>query len=300
MAKKNWVLMSIAATCVYGLILLLSLLINDDIDKNIIAILNPNEYIPVIDELMIGITDLSLASFSIVYVLWFFGYFSLIKNPNSAQPLQKFYKTIAILILIIGTSVYFWGIYDYNIIFLFWGPGIALSILLAGRSLTTMDDSSKQKMAYAMIIMVIAVIFTNAIGEVIIKNIVARPRPFNLDYAPWNEILRIFPDESTLHDYSYYSGHASGLFSLMTPLIWITPKRKTKVIFFIWASVHAFTRIYLAVHWPYDVFIGALTGFLIGTIATKIFYNPNFNLTEQINQMIHNYKISHPHKEKSQ
>lgn len=300
MAKKNWILMVICAICVYTLILLLSLLINDDIDKIIIAFLNPDEYIPVIDELMVAITDLSLVSYSVVFGLWFFGYFALIINPNSMKALQKFYKVIAILMLITGTSVYFWGIYEYNIIFLFWGPLISLAIWLAGRSLITMDADSKQRLAYTMLIMIIAVIFTNLIGELVVKNTVARPRPFHDAYAPWNDILRIFPDESVLHDFSYYSGHASGLFSLTTPLMWITPKRKNKIVLFVWASIHTFSRIYLAVHWPYDAFVGALAGFLFGTIATKIFYNPKFNLTERINQMVSDYKKTHPHKKNSQ
>jgi membrane-associated phospholipid phosphatase len=280
--KKNFIVMIASAIGVYAVVFMLSLLINEDIDKNILAFLNPDAYIPVIDELMVGITDLSLVSFCVVFALWFLGYFCLINIPNSAQPIQRFFKIISISMGIVSTSVYFWGIYEYKIIFLVWGPVMFLTLWFAGKSLTTMNKDQLQKATYAFLLMLISIIFSNAIGEVITKIIIARDRPLSDSFAPWNEILRTMSDAITMDGHSYVSGHASSLFALMTPLMWITPKRHNKIVLFVWASIHAFTRIYVGAHWPYDVLIGAAMGFVFGTIVVKIFYNPEFHLTDQL------------------
>ena len=72
--------------------------------------------------------------------------------------------------------------------------------------------------------------------------------------------------------YSFFSAHASNTFgiamffgSLLTPLF-----KRSKQILLFWAVIVAYSRIHLGVHYPLDIFCGALCGLLFGWIYTKI------------------------------
>lgn len=81
--------------------------------------------------------------------------------------------------------------------------------------------------------------------------------------------------------YGFYSAHASNTFllaSFLSPLL----KNKYKgipVILFVWASMVAYSRIYLGVHFPLDIFVGAIIGFLIG----KVFIFMLFKILNKFN-----------------
>lgn len=68
--------------------------------------------------------------------------------------------------------------------------------------------------------------------------------------------------------YSFYSGHASNTFLLATFLVPLLGKeyRILSILMFVWAAVIAYSRIYLGVHFPLDIFIGAIMGSLVGFI----------------------------------
>ncbi|MFH0866512.1 MAG: phosphatase PAP2 family protein [Bacteroidota bacterium] len=73
--------------------------------------------------------------------------------------------------------------------------------------------------------------------------------------------------------YSFVSSHATNTFALCFFMIcilgkkikWITP------VMIIWASVVSYTRIYLGVHYPFDVLCGAILGILTGLLIGKTF-----------------------------
>lgn len=79
--------------------------------------------------------------------------------------------------------------------------------------------------------------------------------------------------------FGFYSSHASNTFFLATFLsILLKGKRKfLPLVLFIWASTVAYSRIYLGVHFPMDILMGAGVGFLLGglfaTLAQKAIFN---------------------------
>ena len=73
--------------------------------------------------------------------------------------------------------------------------------------------------------------------------------------------------------YSFYSAHASNSFAialflgcLLTPLV-----RQAKNYLLVWAAIVAYSRIYLGVHYPSDVFVGALSGLFYGWLFWKAY-----------------------------
>lgn len=100
-----------------------------------------------------------------------------------------------------------------------------------------------------------------------LKKLVARIRPFNQ-----------FEDVSNLHselkDYSFPSGHTTAGFAIAMTIILNIPGMK---LLFIIALGVAMSRIYLGVHFPTDVFFGAIIGLYTALIAHLIFWNELVN-----------------------
>lgn len=66
--------------------------------------------------------------------------------------------------------------------------------------------------------------------------------------------------------YSFVSSHATNTFALCFFMISILGKKIKWIpwVMILWASVVSYSRIYLGVHYPFDVFSGAVLGAIIG------------------------------------
>lgn len=69
--------------------------------------------------------------------------------------------------------------------------------------------------------------------------------------------------------YGYFSAHASNNFILATFLSLVLKNRYLAPILFLWASLVAYSRIYIGVHYPLDVLTGIAIGSLMGFLLFK-------------------------------
>lgn len=99
------------------------------------------------------------------------------------------------------------------------------------------------------------------LGEVIIKHIVQRPRPF----LEMNTIKLLIPKPKS---FSFPSGHTTAAFAAVVVLSRYF--KKYSIEFFILAFLIAFSRMYLCVHYPTDVLAGIILGIISGKIALGI------------------------------
>jgi len=112
------------------------------------------------------------------------------------------------------------------------------------------------------VIMFIALLLCLIIGNVCIKTLVARPRPCHI-----NTTIKLLIGIPL--DYSFPSGHTMCAFAA-TAVLWYMNK-KIGIISSILAIAIAFSRMYLYVHYPSDIFCGALIGLLISIFSIKSF-----------------------------
>ena len=97
------------------------------------------------------------------------------------------------------------------------------------------------------------------LGNVCLKNLVARPRPCWLENIP---LLIANPT-----DYSFPSGHT--LSSVIGATVLAKANRKFGFAAIPLAALIAFSRLYLYVHFPSDVLASIVLGIAIGTTAVS-------------------------------
>ncbi|HVZ98492.1 MAG TPA: phosphatase PAP2 family protein [Chitinophagaceae bacterium] len=104
----------------------------------------------------------------------------------------------------------------------------------------------------------------------IVKNIFERARPCHEPaVAGTLRFLVSYCPESS----SFTSSHASNHFAIAM-FIFTTFNRTVSpkwAIIFLWAFLIAYAQVYVGVHFPFDVFCGALLGAIIGYTTSKIF-----------------------------
>lgn len=107
----------------------------------------------------------------------------------------------------------------------------------------------------------IALAMCSVIGELILKPLIGRKRPF-LDDPSVNVVVH------KPRDYSHPSGHSTSCFSCATVLFFFD--WRIGIVALIFALAIGFSRIYLFVHYPLDVICGALWGVAFGICGALI------------------------------
>lgn len=102
-----------------------------------------------------------------------------------------------------------------------------------------------------------ALIISSVSGILFLKNIIERPRPF-YTVAGLKPLI-------TPSGYSFPSGHTASSFAAAF-IIFMNLPRKYGIAALILAVFISFSRIYLGVHYPTDVF----AGFILGAVSAQI------------------------------
>lgn len=111
--------------------------------------------------------------------------------------------------------------------------------------------------------LLLSIIVSGLVFSGVLKKLVERGRPSQLEYA--------VPQEGFYYS-SFPSGHATTSFAIaFVLLLWAmrTGKWRIGVLAIFWACLVSFSRVYRGVHWPSDVIAGAAVGAL-GAIVSGI------------------------------
>jgi undecaprenyl-diphosphatase len=120
------------------------------------------------------------------------------------------------------------------------------------------------KQAWYSILAVIVLFFFVLTLTDLTKEIVARLRPNN--DLEINSFIRILQSSK---GFSFFSGHASSSFSITTMVVLLLRNKfKWVPVFYLWPILFASSRIYVGVHFPIDLMVGAL----VGSLSALFFY----------------------------
>ena len=155
-------------------------------------------------------------------------------------PMGKFLDTVMPKITVLGDNGYFW---------------IALAVILL------IPKKTRRTGAAMLVAMLLGLIFCNGI----IKHLVMRTRPYDTWGFPLRRDSLLIP---ALNDYSFPSGHTTSSVAASTAIF--KDHSVLGFVAFLFALLIAFSRLYLGVHYPSDVFGGLILGFLMGLWGSSI------------------------------
>lgn len=110
--------------------------------------------------------------------------------------------------------------------------------------------------------LIATMIIADILGGKLIKPWFDRRRPF--------EVLSDAIVRSPASGGSFTSNHASNMFCLAAFLGFFFPRLRPWL--FVVASLIAFSRVYVGVHFPSDVIVGAAWGSILGTLMAKLVF----------------------------
>mgnify|MGYP003318535026 CR=1 FL=1 len=108
---------------------------------------------------------------------------------------------------------------------------------------------------------------------------------------PWFSRLRPSQEPSILDQidivngsrsgkFGFVSSHAANSFGIFMFLALLIKSRSLNLTLFIWAAFTSFSRVYLGVHYPTDILVGALLGVLFAFIVYRLYRKIDGNPTE--------------------
>lgn len=110
------------------------------------------------------------------------------------------------------------------------------------------------------VLMLLTMLICFVLGNGVIKNLVARPRPFQLIDR---DFMLLIPPPG---EYSFPSGHTLHGFAAAVTIF--LHHKRAGVAALVLAALIAFSRLYFFVHFPTDV----LGGLILGTLAALLVY----------------------------
>ena len=122
-----------------------------------------------------------------------------------------------------------------------------------------------------LIIVALMILCTDQLAN-LFKYGIQRPRPcFD---AEVNELMRQVRDScENRGKFGYFSAHAANSFSVAIFFTSLLRSNRAQIGIFlvVWAIFISYSRIYIGVHFPFDVLTGVLIGVLFGWLFAKLF-----------------------------
>ena len=116
---------------------------------------------------------------------------------------------------------------------------------------------------FAVVVCVaLAITIADQVCATLIRPEVCRLRPSNPE-NPLSEMVHIVGGYRG-GSYGFPSCHAANSFALASFLILLFANRKLSLFIFAWAVLNSYSRVYLGVHYPGDLLVGAIIGTAAG------------------------------------
>ena len=241
--------------------------LTDSTDRVVLEAVNPDHYLPGVDEFFRALSDYTV--FLIVWPLLAYmvalGLYRLF--PKRKPLFTGFLVAVTFVVAALAAMGHIMPNKTYagaNVLLVLWCFAAFGGMAWLFRRI---DDDALHRFGLVFWLVLVSGILADAGATQPIKNAVARPRPFNSANAPWNETIRIVPDEVLRGANSYPSGHTTAAFALLTPIFWFSRSWRIRASLACWATLVGVSRVYTGEHFPFCCIMAALLGFTVGTLV---------------------------------
>jgi membrane-associated phospholipid phosphatase len=237
------------------------------LDRVLLDAINPDAPVAFLDPFMRAVTDYSNFVIAVPLISWMvvYGLYRLVRR----------WKPFFTGVLVVNAAVfvvlcalgYIWPNGTYftaNVLLVLM---TAATFSAAAYAFHRMDRAAMARFAGVFGLVLLATLGNHYLATDPVKEAVGRPRPLNEFHAPWNETVRDIPEELLRGNNSYPSGHTSGTFALLTPFFWYVRRPGARAGLLGWGVLQGLSRVYTVAHFPFDVLMGGLLGFGLGSLA---------------------------------
>lgn len=131
------------------------------------------------------------------------------------------------------------------------------------------NNENVRKILFILSSVGLCVLLAGTVDDMIVKPLVARWRP---THDPEIGMLVDIVDGYRGGRYGFFSAHASNTFSITIFFYWLIRSRLLTTAMVIWSFTNCWTRMYLGVHFPGDILVGLIWGFIVGTLVYYLYY----------------------------
>jgi undecaprenyl-diphosphatase len=132
---------------------------------------------------------------------------------------------------------------------------------ILGAGLFVWRTKNRKKALIVLGLMLLTVAISDPVSSQILKKLFARPRPCHPDFLVEGGRFILLGALKTGFT-SFPSSHAMNMFSIATLYTCFYPKRW--MYFMAFAALIGYTRVYIGVHYPFDILAGAVFGAALG------------------------------------
>lgn len=148
------------------------------------------------------------------------------------------------------------------------------------------NNETMKQIMLVLACVLLCVFLTDGITDFIVKPLMARQRP---TYDPLMKYSIDVVNDVRATGFSFFSAHAANTFGIALFFSLLIRNSKFVIAIILWSLLNCWTRLYLGVHYPSDIFVGLFWGAFVGCVFYYIYLRTYLKMSPAFNYISSQY-----------